>query len=70
MHTGLNEIWQLDIFDLARYQYFSKDYTYLLVGFDFVSRKAYAEPMINRDGVSVREAFISMTKIVQPKTIM
>ena len=26
--------------------------------------------MINRDGVSVREAFIKMAKIVQPKTIM
>ena len=66
----LNELWQLDIFDLARYQYFNKDYKYLLVGIDVFSRKAYAEPMINRDGVSVREAFIKMTKIVQPKTIM
>jgi len=66
----LNELWQLDTFDLARYQYFNKDYKYLLVGIDVFSRKAYAEPMIKRDGVSVREAFIKMTKIVQPKTIM
>ena len=26
--------------------------------------------MINKDGVSIREAFIKMTKIVQPKAIM
>ena len=66
----LNELWQLDIFDLARYQYFNKDYTSLWVGIDVFSRKAYAEPMINTDGGSVREAFINMTKIVQPKAIM
>ena len=66
----LNELWQLDIFDLARYQYFNKDHTYLLVGIDVFNRQAYAEPMINKGGGSVREAFIKMTKIVQPKTIM
>ena len=63
-------LWQLDIFDLARYQYFNKDYKHLLVGIDVFSRKAYAEPMTNKDGVSGREAFIKMTKIVQPETIM
>ena len=59
----------MDIFDLDRYQYFNKDYRYVLVGIDVFSRKAYAEPMITRDGVSVSEAFIKMT-IVQPKTTM
>ena len=67
---NLNEVWQLDIFDLARCQYFNKDYKYLLVGIDVFSRRAYAEPMLNRDGVSVREAFVKVTKIVRPKTIM
>ena len=65
-----NAVWQLDIFDLARYQYFNKDYKYLLVVIDVFSRKAYAEPMIIENSVSIKEAFIKMTKIVQPKTIM
>ena len=65
----LNELWQLDIFDSARYQYFNKYYEYLLVDIDVFSRKAYAESMINKDGGSVREAFVKMTT-VQPKTIM
>ena len=43
----LNELWQMDIFDLASYQYFNK-YKYLLVAIDVFSRKAYAEPMINK----------------------
>ena len=66
----MNEVWQLDILDLARYQYFGKDYKYLLVGIDVFSRKEYAQPMINKYGGSVREALIKMTKIVQPMTIM
>ena len=41
-----------------------------MAGIDVFSRKAYAEPMISKDGGSVREAFIKMTKIVQPKTTM
>ena len=41
-----------------------------MVGIDVFTRKVYAEPMIDKDGGSVREAFIKMTKIVQPKTVM
>ena len=59
----------MDIFALAGYQCFNKDYKHLLVGIDVFSRKAYAEPMINKRGGSVREAFMKMTNIVQPKTI-
>ena len=62
-------MWQVGIFDLSGYQYFNKDYKYLLVGIDVFSCTAYAGTMINRDGGSIREAFIKMTKIVQPKAI-
>ena len=48
----------MDIVDLARYQHFNKRYEYLLVVVDALSRKAHAEPMINKNGSSVREAFI------------
>jgi hypothetical protein len=34
----LNELWQMDIFDLSRYQYFNEYNRYLLVAIDVFSR--------------------------------
>ena len=55
----------MDIFDLSRYEYFNKDYKYLLVAID-----VFLVPLINKDGHSVKEAFIKMTKFEKPRCII
>jgi hypothetical protein len=40
------------------------------VAIDVFSRKTYAEPRRNKNGNSVKEAFIKMTGIVQPRSTM
>jgi len=67
---ALNELWQMDIFDLSRYQYFNNYYKYLLVAIDVFSRKAFAVPLLNKEANTVKEAFIKMTKIVKPRSII
>ena len=54
----------MDIIDLARYLYSNKGHKYKLIAVYVFSRKAYAEPMINKHGSSVKEAFINMSGIV------
>ncbi len=58
-----DELWQMDIFDLSRYQRYNKEYKYLLVAVDVFSRKAFVEPMKNRNTPAVLEAFEEMTNI-------
>ena len=41
----VNELWQMDIFDLSRYQQENDGYRYLLVSVDVFSRKAFVAPI-------------------------
>ena len=60
----------MDIFDLSRYKYCNKDNRYILAAIDVFSRKAFAIPLISKDGNTVKEAFIKMTKFVKPRCII
>jgi len=66
----LNELWQMDIFDLSRYQLFNKGYKYILATVDVFSRKAFAVPILNKDALTVKDAFIQITKFVKPRCII
>ena len=61
----VNERWQMDIFDLSRYEKHNDGFKYLLVCIDVFSRKAYAKPMKNKDTSTVIGAF---TNIIIHKT--
>ena len=61
----VNERWQMDIFDLSRYEKNNDGFKYLLVCIDVFSRKAYAKPMKSKDTSTVIDAF---TNIIIHKT--
>ena len=67
---SLNEGWQMDIFDLSRYHLFNKHYRYLLACVDVFSRKAYVQPMLNKDDESVKKALITIFKDTKPESIL
>ena len=52
-----NELWQMDIYVLDRYSKKNKGYAYILAVVDVFTRKAYAEPMKNKDIKTVCETF-------------
>ena len=61
----VNELWQMDIFDLSRYEKNNDGFRYLLACVDVFSRKAYVKPMKNKDTSTVIDAF---TNIIIHKT--
>ena len=68
----VNENWQLDIFDLQRYVKSNDGYKYLLVAVDVFSRKAFAQPMDMKDGVTCAGSFEDMINKsgVKPRSIL
>ena len=52
-----NESWQFDIFDLSRYASQNDQYKYVFACVDVFTRKAYMEPMKNKDSPTCAEAF-------------
>ena len=60
----------MDIFDLSRYYLFNKHYRYLLACVDVFSRKAYVQPMLNKDDESVKKALITIFKDTKPESIL
>ena len=53
----VNELWQMDIFDLSRYEKRNVGFRYLLVCIDVFSRKAYVKAMKNKDTSAVINTF-------------
>jgi hypothetical protein len=53
----VNELWQMDIFDLSRYEKRNDGFRYLLVCIDVFSRKAYVKAMKNKDTSTVINTF-------------
>jgi transposase InsO family protein len=66
----LNELWQMDIFDLSKYQYFNEYNRYLLVAIDVFSRKAFAAPMKEKTPNDVKIAFDKLIQYVKPRSIL
>lgn len=60
--TFPNDWWQFDIFDLSRYEKNNDGYKYIFACVDVFTRKAYLEPMKNKDSYASYEAF---SKILQ-----
>ncbi len=52
-----NELCQMDIFDLARYEKHNDGFRYRLACVDVVSRKAKVKPMKHKDTSTVISAF-------------
>ena len=67
-----NELWNVDIFDMSKYVKANKGYRYLLACVDVFTRKAYVEPMQNKNTVAAREAFQSIIARAkaQPRSIL
>ena len=67
-----HENWQLDIFDMQRYQKSNDGVKYMLVAVDVFSRKAFVEPMHAKDGVTCARALEDMVNRtgVKPRSIL
>ena len=66
----VNELWQMDIFDLSRYQRDNDGYRYVLVSVDVFSRKAFVAPIKEKTPVEVKRGFEILTKGVKPRSII
>jgi len=66
-----NEIWQIDIFVLQKYEKQNKGYSYIFAVVDIFTRKAFVEPMKNK---SSEDCSIALEHIIKtngiPKVIM
>ena len=68
---AINEIWQMDIFVLQKYEKQNKGYSYIFAIVDIFTRKAFVEPMKNK---SSEDCSIALEHIIKtngiPKVIM
>jgi hypothetical protein len=66
------EFWQFDIFDLSRYKNQNDDYRYLMACMDVFTRKAWVEPMKNKDSDNCAAAFeeIKRNSNVAPRSMI
>ena len=55
--TSPNELWQFDILDLSRYAQKNDGYRYLLACVDVFTRRAYVEPMKQKNAENCSNAF-------------
>ena len=62
----INEIWQIDIYDLSRYEKSNKGYQYMFACLDVFTRYAYIIPMKNKDIDSTTKALKEI--LLQNKT--
>ena len=66
-----NEIWQIDIFVLQKYEKQNKGYGYIFAVIDIFTRKAFVEPMKNKSSEDCSIALQNIIKINgNPKVIM
>ena len=67
-----NEIWNIAIFDLSKHWEHNKGMKYIFAVVDVFTRKAYAEPMTNKDGDSCAGALqsIIMEHKVKPRMLL
>jgi transposase InsO family protein len=58
-----NQLWQIDIFILAKYEKWNKSYQDMLCAIDVFTRKIYCVKMKNKESETVLESFEKMIKI-------
>ena len=57
LHTKKNEFWNIDIYDLSKYDKYNKGYKYIFCAIDIFTRKVYCIPLKNKSNDSVISAF-------------
>ena len=62
-----NENWQMDIFDLSKYEHYNHGYKYLFAVVDIFTRKLFAVPMKNKNIDSTLESIQSIIKLNEMK---
>ena len=67
--NGLNNLWCADLLDMQSYAAQNKQYRYILVAVDFLSKRIYAEPLKNKSSQSVRDGLATMFRQAQPKLL-
>ena len=65
-----NQLWQIDIFILSKYEKSNKGYEDMLCAVDVFSRSVYCVKMKNKEAETVVEAFQKMLKIAKPVMIV
>ena len=65
-----NQLWQIDIFILDKYEKWNKKYKDMLCAIDVFSRSVYCVKMKNKEAETVVEAFQKMLKLAKPEMIV
>ena len=67
-----NEFWNMDIYDLSKYQNQNNGFRYILAIIDVFTRKAYCEPMMSKDSDTVGGTLqsIIMEHKVSPRVLI
>jgi hypothetical protein len=70
--TFENEIWQIDIYDLSKYETTNSHFKYIFAVVDIFTRKAYIKPMKHKFMEDTTEALKSIIETfdIKPKVIM
>ena len=65
--SGIDDQWQADLVDLSSLKKENKNYKYLLTCIDVFSKFAWIEPLKDKNGKSLKEAFARILKKAQRK---
>ena len=65
-----NEFWNIDIFDLSKYDKYNKGYKYIFCAIDIFTRRVWCKAMKNKDNTSVLDAFENIIKDNKPTVII
>ena len=54
---GIDETWQADLVDMKKYSQVNRGFTFLLTVIDIVSKYAWAIPLKNKEGLTLKKSF-------------
>lgn len=69
MVYGIDKLWQADLVDVSKFSKQNNGIKYLLTIIDVFSKFAWIVPLINKSAESIRNAFVTIFKIIKPKSI-
>ena len=67
--SGIDELWQVDLVDVTKLSRENKGYKFLLTVIDVFSKHGWIEPLKNKTGVSILNAFKKIIKKRKPNKI-
>ena len=62
MVRGTDETWQADLVDMKKYYQVNRGFTFLLTVIDIVSKYAWAIPLKNKEGSTLKKSFNDLLK--------